>query len=205
MINEPVVILANGNYPTHPIPLQKLNEAGCIICCDGAVDQLEGLEPDIIIGDLDSIDHSLNKKYIQKIIHLPEQDENDLQKAIRWVEDEGIKEVAILGATGKRDDHSLSNIFILLQFPTAMKCKLYSDHGIFSIAFGLTEFQSFPGQQVSIFSADPKIEITSINLKYNLKSTNFTNLYSGSLNESIAEVFTLSLSHGKILTYQVYE
>ena len=53
MILEPSVILANGDYPTHPIPVKKINEAGCIICCDGAVNQLidKGLEPSIIIGD----------------------------------------------------------------------------------------------------------------------------------------------------------
>ena len=56
MVKDPVVILANGNYPTHPIPVKKLHKAGCIICCDGAADQLtdKGLEPSIIIGDLGS-------------------------------------------------------------------------------------------------------------------------------------------------------
>ena len=54
MVKDPVVILANGNYPTHPIPVKKLHKAGCIICCDGAAGQLtdKGLEPSIIIGDL---------------------------------------------------------------------------------------------------------------------------------------------------------
>ena len=207
MIKEPVVILANGDYPTHPIPIQKINEACSIICCDGAVKQLinDGVEPDAIIGDLDSIDGTHKSKYNSKIIHLPSQNENDLLKAIRWTEGENIKKAAILGATGKREDHSIANIFILLQFPTSMKCTLITDHGIFSIAEGTSELQSFKGQQVSLFSVDPEIEITSTNLKYNLMSTKFTDLYSWSLNESISDAFTLSISHGKILTYQVFQ
>ena len=207
MIKQPVVILANGSFPTHPIPMQKINQAGCIICCNGAVSQLKdtGLEPYAIIGDLDSIDQTLKSKYNHKIIHSPSQDENDLRKAIQWAEDGGIKEAAILGATGKRNDHSLSNIFILLQFPTSLKCTLITDYGCFNTAEGTGKFQSFKGQQISLFSTDPDIEITSINLKYNLISTKLAYLYSGSLNESVNENFTLCISHGKILVYQVFE
>ena len=207
MVKDSVVILANGNYPTHPIPVKKLHKAGCIICCDGAAGQLtdKGLEPSIIIGDLDSIGQSLKSKYNDKTIHLPDQDENDLRKAIQWAEDGGINDVAILGATGKRDDHSLANIFILLQFPTSLKCTLMTDYGCFKTAEGTEEFRSFKGQQVSLFSTDPEIEITSRNLKYNLISTRITELYSGSLNESVNENFTLCISHGKILVYQVFE
>ena len=116
--------------------MQKLSESGCIICCDGATDQLinNGMEPYVIIGDLDSIDSTLKPKYADRIIHLPDQGENDLMKAIRWTEDNGIEEAAILGATGKRDDHSLANIFILLQFPTFLKCTFITNNGVFSTA-----------------------------------------------------------------------
>ena len=72
MIKEPVVILANGDYPTHPIPVQKLSKAGWIICCDGAVNSMieNNMEPHVIIGDLDSIDPILKSKYknIQRVI-----------------------------------------------------------------------------------------------------------------------------------------
>ena len=119
-------------------------------------------------------------------------------------ENEGFKKATILGATGKRDDHSVSNIFILLQFSTSLNCTLITNHGVFNTATGKKEFKSFMGQQISLFSADPEINITSINLKYNLNSNNLTNLYCGSLNESISETFIIILSHGKILVYQAF-
>ena len=206
MIQGPVVILANGDFPSHPISLGKLQDANTIICCDGSVNNLvkNNMEPQYILGDMDSIDDTLKKKYNDRIIKLPEQDENDLIKAIRWAESKEIKEVAILGATGKREDHTLSNIFILLQFPTSLKCTLITDNGNFSITEGTAKFQSFNGQQISIFSVDPEIKITSTNLKYNLNLSKYINLYCGSLNESLTETFTLSVSHGKILVYQVF-
>ena len=52
---ESVVILANGDFPIHPIPLRILTDAKTIICCDGAVNNMEtyGRVPDFIIGDMD--------------------------------------------------------------------------------------------------------------------------------------------------------
>ena len=207
MIKEPVVILANGDYPTHTIPLQKINEAGCIICCDGAVNNLEanGIVPDFIMGDMDSISPDLKDKYSDIIISMSDQAENDLRKAINWAEENNVTKAAILGAFGKRDDHSLANIFTLLQHPSKLDLTIYTDYGIFSVVKGEQKFDSFTGEQVSLFSADQNIKITSTYLKYNLNNKKLTTLYFGSLNESINDVFTISISHGKILVYQVFK
>ena len=204
---DSVVILANGDFPKHPNPLHILNEAITIICCDGAVNNLEeyGIIPSHIIGDMDSISPDLKNKYKDKLIHVPEQNENDLRKALKWAENNGAKKASILGATGKRDDHSLANIFTLLEFPSQLKMTIFTDHGKFSAVKGEHKFDSFTGEQVSLFSVDQTIEITSTYLKYNLNSKKLTNLYCGSLNESLNDVFTISISHGQILVHQVYK
>jgi len=204
---DSVVILANGDFPKHPNPLHILNEAITIICCDGAVNNLEeyGIIPSHIIGDMDSISPELKNKYKDKLIHVPEQNENDLRKALKWAENNGAKKASILGATGKRDDHSLANIFTLLEFPSQLKLTIFTDHGKFSVVKGDQKFASFIGEQVSLFSTDNTIGITSTHLKYNLNSKKLTNLYCGSLNESLNDVFTISISHGQILVHQVYK
>ena len=206
MIQEPIVILANGDFPCHKEPLLILENSGTIICCDGSVNNLvkNGMEPNYILGDMDSIDDSLKNKYKEQVIELPEQDQNDLRKTIEWVEKKGVKKTIILGATGKRDDHSLANIFTLLQYPTSLEITIYTNHGIFSVVKGEQKFYSFKGQKISLFSTDSDIEVTSNNLKYNLNNKMLTNLYSGSLNESLDESFTLTISHGRILVYQVF-
>ena len=206
MVPEPIVILANGDYPSHKAPLLILQDSGTIICCDGSANNLvrHGMEPHYILGDMDSIDNNLKNKYKERVIELSDQNENDLRKAIKWAERNGVKKAFILWATGKRDDHSLANIFTLLQFPTQMKCTILTNHGKFTVMEGTVEFNSFRGQQVSLFSVDPEIKITSHNLKYNFNITKLTTIYDGSLNESIDKLFTLTISHGKILVYQVF-
>ena len=202
-----VVILANGDFPKHPTPLRILKEATSIICCDGAVNNIEeyGLIPTHIIGDMDSISKELKIKYEGRLIQIEEQNENDLRKALKWAENNGAKKASILSATGKRDDHSLANIFTLLDFPSQLKMTIFTDHGKFSVVKGNQKFSSFTGEQVSLFSVDQTIEITTTYLKYNLSTKQLNTLYFGSLNESINDVFTISISHGKILVYQVFK
>ncbi len=204
---DSVVILAKGDFPQHPIPLRILNEADTIICCDGAVKSLieYGLISTHIIGDMDSITDELKIKYEDQLIHIPAQNEHDLRKAVRWAEKNGAKEAIILGATGKRDDHSLANIFTLLEFPSQMKMTINTDFGKFSIVKNEHDFDSFSGEQVSIFSKDNSIAITSTYLKYNLNSKKLKSLYNGSSNESINECFSIRISHGEILVYQLYK
>ena len=206
MIQGPVIILADGDFPSHLISLGKLQDAQTIICCDGAVNYLvkNKMEPHYILGDLDSIYDNLKNKYRDRIIELPDQDENDLRKAIVWVESNGAKKAAIIGATGKRDDHTLANIFTLLQYPSQLEMTISTNHGIFSVAENKKTFDSFTGQQISLFATDKNIEATSHNLKYHMNNKLLNNLYCGSLNESLNDSFTLTLSHGQILVYQVF-
>ena len=206
MIQEPVIILANGDFPTHKTPLRILQDASTLICCDGSVNNLvkNGMEPHYIIGDMDSIDINLKNKYRKIIIELPNQGENDLRKAIQWTEDKGVKRAVILGATGKRDDHNLANIFTLLQHPSQLEITMYTNHGLFSVVQGKQKFDSFKRQKISLFAIDPDIEITSNDLKYRMNLTKLNTLYYGSLNESINDNISIALSHGKILIYQVF-
>lgn len=201
-----VVILANGSFPKHEKALSVLANAQNIICCDGAIKDLDeiGIEPKIIIGDLDSISKKLQNKYKQKLIHIDNQDENDLRKAINWLENNGAAKAIILGGTGKREDHTLGNIFSLLQFPTTIELSMITNSGFFSIINKSMKLTTNKRQQISLFSIDNKIKITTKGLKYNLKDESLFSLYQGTLNETISDFISIKISHGSILIYQVF-
>ena len=97
------VILANGDFPKHPTPLRILKGATSIICCDGAVNNIEeyGLIPTHIIGDMDSISPELKNKYEDMLIHIADQNENDLRKALKWAEGNGAKKSNYSGSYGE--------------------------------------------------------------------------------------------------------
>ena len=110
LCGEPeAVILANGDYPTHPIPLQILANAPYIVCCDGGADTYidRGNVPDVIIGDGDSLSEENRRKYSHILHCVSDQETNDQTKAVNFLLLQGKKNIAIVGATGKREDHTL--------------------------------------------------------------------------------------------------
>ena len=197
------VILANGEFPKAEKALEILKSADIIICCDGAVNNLLdfGLEPSLIIGDLDSVSDIIKQKYQDIIHHVKEQNTNDLTKAVNWCVANNILEFDILGATGKREDHSIANISLLSEYINKANVRIVSDYGVFIPIKKATEFNSFVGQQVSIFAMNPNSEISSTGLKYPLENTKLKNWWNGTLNEAISDKFSLEFNDGSFIVY----
>ncbi len=191
-----VVILANGAFPTHAVPLKVLNEAERVVCCDGAVKAFPNA--DIVIGDGDSVPAEFRNRLIQ----VDEQEDNDLTKATRYCEAQGWHNIAYVGCTGKREDHTLGNISLLMRYYREMNINgtMFTDSGYFTPAQGEQTFDSMPGQQVSIFNFGCKT-ITSEGLKWN--SYAYQELWQGTLNESLADHFTMR-TDGFYMIFRTY-
>lgn len=202
-LNNPV-ILANGAFPTHQAPLTILFTASLLVCCDGAADALAdaGLMPDLVIGDLDSISPARRKRFASVLIEDRDQETNDLTKAVNWCREHHIASITILGATGKREDHTLANIGLLARYNREIRAEMVTDHGIFSVIRKPSRFPSVPGQQISIFSLTPETAITASGLKYPLNGMKLTELWQGSLNEATGDSFTLRFTDGTLVIYR---
>jgi len=200
------IILANGKFPEHEIPLRHLGEADLIVCCDGAVEKLlkHGLEPGAIVGDLDSLSAGLMEKYSSIISGDPDQETNDLTKAVRWCIEHEIDEVVILGATGLREDHTLGNISLLADYSLMLKVSMLTDTGAFIVIDSGTAISSKPGQQVSVFSLDPTISITSSGLRYPLNGLRLQGWWRGTLNEASGDHFSLEFEDGQVFVFMKY-
>jgi len=200
------VILANGTFPTHPVPVARLREAGLIVCCDGAAEKLvaNGLKPGIIIGDLDSVSPELRERYRSILVQDSDQETNDLTKAVKWCVTQGIREVVILGATGIREDHTLGNISLLADYSSKIDAVMLTDTGSFRVYDQSVTIASHPGQQVSLFSIDPSLKVTSTGLKYPLNNLTLHSWWRGTLNEAEGECFTLRFDTGKIIVFMEY-
>ena len=201
------VILADGNFPSHEIPLKFLREAGHIICCDGSTGNLTkaGLEPEAIVGDLDSLNKKIADRFAELLYRDNEQDTNDLTKAVKWCIRKGYNDIVILGATGKREDHTIGNISLLAEYSKEIKVKMITDTGTITPVLKSTNFSSFPGQQVSVFSIDPETEITSVGLKYKLNRLKLHNWWRATLNESTGNTFELRFNGGPLIIYQKFQ
>lgn len=197
------VILADGSFPQHEIPLGCLRNAARIICCDGAAQSLLtfGLEPFAIVGDCDSLTPEIAEKYADRIFRSSEQDTNDLTKSVKWCSENGFTDLVILGATGKREDHTIGNISLLAEYSISVSVKMLTDTGVLVPVTQSGKFGCFKGQQVSIFSIDTETEITSRGLKYPLINRKLKNWWEATLNEATGNSFELDFKGGPLIVF----
>lgn len=118
------VIVSGGNISSDFALdfLKKIKEKDtCVIAADRGLDFFEqtGIIPDVVVGDFDSLSLK-GRKFLEtltetEIIALkPEKDDSDTQSAACLAMDRGVKKIMILGATGKRIDHLLANLGLLV-------------------------------------------------------------------------------------------
>ena len=202
------VILADGAFPTGREALAYLESAARVICCDGAARSLVayGREPDRIIGDLDSLSEEFKKRFADRIEQVNEQESNDLSKAFRYCCSMNYSNIVILGATGKREDHTLGNLSLLSEYSRQIpSIKIVTDYGYFTVAQKSGSFESFAGMQVSIIPLDSGVEVTSQNLKYPMNKLPLRLWYQATLNEALGNEFSLQFTEGcELLIYRTF-
>lgn len=201
---DTAVIIANGRFPQHPIPLSIIEDAAYIVCTDGAANDFitGGGIPDAIVGDCDSLSQENRIRFAQILYPSDDQESNDLTKAVLFCVERGKKEIVIVGGTGKREDHTLGNISLLVEYMQRVKVVMVTNYGIFTPIERTTTFKSFKGQQVSLFSIDRK-EVSTQNLKYPLHNQLLSNWWQGTLNESLSDKFSVETS-GRVIVFQTY-
>lgn len=197
------VIVAGGDYPTSEQALQVLHNAPYVVCCDGAADRYiaTGHVPDAIVGDGDSISAYNRAKYATRLHIVAEQETNDQTKAVRFLLEQGKRRIAIVGATGRREDHTIGNISLLIEYARAgAQVRSFTDHGVFIPCNGDTTLKCRKGQQVSIFSITAK-QLSAEGLLYPIYD--FNNWWQGTLNECTGEQFTIH-AEGEYLLFLNY-
>lgn len=199
------VILGGGDYPTHPLPLQILQGAERVICCDGAAGAYilhEGKRPWRIVGDGDSLKEDLRQKYADIITRIPEQETNDQTKATHYAKEHGAQRIAYIGATGRREDHTLGNISLLMDYMhEGLEVRIYTDHGVFIPCHNHFEAECALETQVSIFNFGAT-HLQGEGLRYPL--SDFTSWWKGTLNAATSTHISIE-GEGDFMVYGTYE
>ena len=199
--NDPVIVIANGSFPSHPIAKNYLNKSGTIICTDGAADKLidSGKNPDIIIGDFDSTSIK-GKDRTGKWIEAPDQNKTDLEKTFEWCIMNNIKKIVLLGSSGKREDHTIGNLFTLAKYHDEIQCEIITNHAKIICVSGENYIFADTNQNISIIATEPIERITLDGLQYNIKNESLLPSTRAISNKAISDKFYLE-STGKVLVF----
>ena len=193
--SKPFIILANGQYPSHPAALNKLHTAGTIICTDGSANKLleNGLIPNVIIGDMDSttVDQNSFKGLYVKII---DQENTDLDKAFEWCKLNNLSPLTVLGTSQLREDHTIGNLILLANYSDELDINFVTDYFTITCHHGKRSFTSFKQQLVSLLPVEDIKSITTEGLEFPLIDEPFPLSSRGISNRATGHQFIITSS-----------
>ena len=200
-VKKNVSVILNGQMPTDYAIINQITNSDYIIAVDGSANKLFDLEiiPDVIIGDLDSLQH-INNKNIE-LVKTPNQNKTDFRKTLEWCIEKNILNISIFGISGESEDHFLSNYYTLSDFGEKISWKAFTDFSVISPCMGNKKFESFKGQKVSLFCMKGSSTVNSENLEYPLQSYHLKPSDDAVRNLSLEDHFTIE-STTTILIFQ---
>ncbi|MGM9789397.1 MAG: thiamine diphosphokinase [Candidatus Cryptobacteroides sp.] len=213
------VIVGNGQFPKKEYPLYLLESADYVVCCDGALDTYLRhfrnrtlRRPDVVIGDMDSLSKKAAAKFSDIAVRIEEQETNDQSKAFHYILEHfpDVDTIHILGATGKREDHTIGNLSLLMEYARELGGQggaaggrevfvdIVSD---WSSAFAITDTCDLnigEGRSISIICPDNSLKIKSKGLVWPTDNVVFDNLWKATLNRAATDCIRLEFSHPSI-------
>ena len=200
-VKKNISVILNGQMPTDDTIINQITNSDFIIAVDGSANKLFDLKiiPDVIIGDLDSLQNIENKDI--ELIEAPDQNKTDFRKTLEWCIEKNILNISIFGISGESEDHFLGNYYTLSDFGEKISWKAFTDFSMISPCVGNKKFESFKGQKVSLFCMKGSSTVNSENLEYPLLSYHLKPSDDAVRNLSLEDNFIID-STNTILVFQ---
>ncbi len=158
------VLVANGELRWTPELTALAAAAPALLAADGGADHLArvGIPPTAVVGDLDSIS-AATRAWVgeDRLVHLPDQDRTDLEKAMVYAFDElAVPGLTVLGALGGRPDHELGNLGLLARMARGLELLYLSGDGVMLAVEGVLKLPAEAGETWSFWTFDPAVRVT---------------------------------------------
>jgi len=203
---EPALIIANGASCNPELLGQLLEWSPLVVVLDSAMVRVMKLDikVDVLLGDFDrGFDPEIYKisQYPIEIIHTPDQNKTDLEKAFDYLIERKIPAVNVIWATGRRADHTITNLTNITRYRNLLKIVILDDHSKVFLLPKKFEKWYTANTPISLIPIGHVTGIHSNNLFYPLKDDILTIGYkTGSSNHVIKDgIVTIIHDQGDLL------
>ena len=197
---EPALIIANGASCSFDLLGQLLEWSPVVVVLDNAIDRVLQLDikVDVLLGDFDGdFDPEIykEKQYPLEIVHTPNQEKTDLEKALDYLVEKGHKAVNIVWATGKRADHTLANITNIVSYRNKIKIVIIDDHSKIFLLPKRFEKWYTANTPISLIPVGKVTGITSQNLYYSLQNDDLILGYRSGNSNHVSQDGIVTITH----------
>lgn len=202
------LVICNGEMPSQKLIAPFLKTKPLIVCADGGANKVRpfGITPHMIIGDLDSITQKTRLFFSSvPIIHNPDQNNTDLEKALDYLLSINITSATVIGATGDRPDHTMSNFSILLKYHKKLSLRFFDERCTVEVVRKSVRLRARAGQQISLVPMGKCSDITTAGLKYPLKKESLEpGVREGLSNEATGTHVSVTVQRGNLLLFIIH-
>ncbi len=197
------VVCLDGNIPDDEF-FGKMGEI-IYLAADGAALRLikRGIEPDYVIGDLDTfyVDPMSEQIDKSKIIHKPSQDINDFEKTLIFAKEIGYENVLIIGFHGGELEHTLNNWSIFKRYSKKMNLCIYDRKRYGMSTFDNIELPTRKKELISLIP-QPSVLLTTKNLHWELINEKLElGLREGARNIAAKEKIFIQVHEGELIIF----
>ena len=197
---EPALIIANGAACSDEILGQLLEWSPLVVVLDSAMERVVnlGIKVDVLLGDFDQgFDANYYKEthYPIEIIHTPDQNKTDLEKAFDYLQARNIPAVNVVWATGKRADHTITNLTNIANYRDKLKIVIIDDHS--KVFLMPRKFEKWYTEKtvISLIPIGKVTGIHSTNLHYPLNDDTLTMGYRTGSSNFVAQDGIVVIEH----------
>lgn len=172
---EPALLIANGEACQRELLDQLLEWSPFVVVLDSAIDRVStlGIKIDVLLGDFDcnrKAEYQSKYQFPIEVIHTPDQDKTDLEKGIEFLINRGFNAANIVWATGKRADHSITNMTQIVHYKDQIKLKILDDYSVIYPCPNPFVKWYPQGRIISLIPVGTVEKVNSKNLEYPLEN-----------------------------------
>lgn len=214
---EPALLIANGAACDSELLGQLLEWSPTVVVLDSAIWRVLDLniKVDVLLGDFDraangralDLDAVRARQYPIEIVPAPDQDKTDLQKGIELLIDRGYPAVNIVWATGRRADHTITNLTTIVQYKDPIRIVIIDDHSkVFPLRGTFRKWYA-KDTPISLIPVGVVEGVVTEGLSYNLHDEALTLGYRTSSSNSAAQdgFVTVSARVGDLLIMECWD
>lgn len=199
-----VALVVNGIVENRIITGNLIRKYDKVIAIDGGLSHCKSMEiyPDLIVGDLDSVDQKVLGQYtdVPTLRYPVNKDKTDtelgIEAALKWEPEK----ITLFGALGNRTDHLLYHLHLLQRF--AYLIDIRSENEKIFLLKKQEQVSSFAGQTVSLIPlTGPVSGVQTKGLKWDIDSAVFDMDLMSISNVSLGESFTVSHLEGSLFCF----
>jgi len=167
------IVIGNGEQPPSELLKAVVNSGQFeVICADGGYHHAErlGITPNLILGDMDSLSAEEITELEGKVSvkKFTGQDDTDVEKAITYCNENGLKDILLFGVTGKLIDHELSNLILLFRYATELRLRIFNKDSVLEAVTGSFTRKTGKGARISFYTFGSELTVKTKGLRYQL-------------------------------------